>query len=580
MSHELRTPLNSLLILAEQLKDNPENNMTDTQVQYANVISTSGKELIGLLNSISTWPRSNRGPWKPNWLGSPWRSSALPCSASSSWWPKERASQYTIDLVDGCPETIVTDAQRLRQILKNLLSNAFKFTEHGDVRIEVRSAVRGRGGNQPLPPTHRRPSPSRSATPASASTTSSSSGSSRPSPRATAPTARLYGGTGLGLSISRELAGLLGGGITLTSRPGRGSTFTVSLPVNGPVAAHPEPLAADVAASVLALAPRPPGEWDQSRRQSDSLGGDFIGGRKILVVDDDFRNIFALTAVLERGHAEVFTAESGSEALATLERVPGIDIVLMDIMMPVMDGYATIRAIRERESFKHLPIIAVTGKVMAGERERCLAAGASDYVPKPIDTGELLTALQLWLPVVAPPLAPVETSPPAGPVPGLPPVSPLHVPDGPAKNSDAKPAEHPEPLVTGAGTGPTILVVDDDFRNTFALSALLERGHRVIVAENGAQALTELDRVPDIDVVLMDIMMPVMDGYATMRVIRDIEQFEKIPIIAVTSKVMPGERQRCIDAGASDYVPKPIDSAELFAALRPWLPTTVQPTAA
>ena len=128
---------------------------------------------------------------------------------------------------------------------------------------------------------------------------------------------------------------------------------------------------------------------------------------------------------------------------------------------------------------------------------------------------------------------------------------------------------------------PKILVVDDDFRNIFAMSALLERGHAdVVVAESGSEALVALERTPDVDIVLMDIMMPIMDGYDTIRAIRALEQFQDLPIIAVTGKVMPGERQRCIDAGASDYVPKPVDSAELFAALRPWLPTTAQPTAA
>jgi CheY-like chemotaxis protein len=200
-------------------------------------------------------------------------------------------------------------------------------------------------------------------------------------------------------------------------------------------------------------------------------------------------------------------------------------------------------------------------------------------VPKPVDTGELLTALQLWLPLMSPPPAPVDASLPAGPAPAAAASGPLTGPDGPAKSSTAPP-EHPVAPVVAAGVGPTILVVDDDFRNTFALRALLERGHRVIVADSGSQALEELEHQPEIDVVLMDIMMPVMDGYATMRAIRVHEEFRKLPIIAVTGKVMPGERQRCIDAGASDYVPKPIDSAELFAALRPWLPTPAQPTAA
>ena len=253
------------------------------------------------------------------------------------------------------------------------------------------------------------------------------------------------------------------------------------------------------------------------------------------------------------GNAEVIAAESGSEALAILEREPDIDIVLMDIMMPIMDGYETMRAIRALEAFKTLPIIAVTGKVMAGERERCIDAGANDYVPKPIDSPILLAAIKPWLVLSE---APVSAPVVAG--------------------SGGDPTAPPDDKVLG----PQILVVDDDFGNTFALAALLERGHRVIVAGNGDEALEVLEQSRDVDVVLMDIMMPLMDGYDTMRAIRAFEHCRTLPIIAVTGKVMPGERERCIEAGANDYVPKPVDSAELFAALRPWLPTPAQQTAA
>jgi CheY-like chemotaxis protein len=285
---------------------------------------------------------------------------------------------------------------------------------------------------------------------------------------------------------------------------------------------------------------------------------------KILVVDDDIRNIYAMTALLERGRAEVTVVESGAEALAFLKAAPDVDIVLMDVLMPVMDGYDTIRAIRRVDRLKTLPIIAVTGKAMAGERQRCLDAGATDYVPKPVDTAELFAALRPWLPNTP---RPSEAS---------------GAPEQPT--TEVAGSSSDQRRITGFEDSPIegvkILVVDDDFRNIFAMTALLERGRaEVTVAESGAEAIAMLERLPDIDIVLMDIMMPVMDGYDTIRAIRRIDRFVSLPIIAVTGKSASGERQRCLDAGANEYVPKPVDTAELLAALRPWLPTPAQPAA-
>jgi len=294
-----------------------------------------------------------------------------------------------------------------------------------------------------------------------------------------------------------------------------------------------------------------------------------LTGVKVLVVDDQPRNLFAITALLERGRADVTVVESGVAALAALERAPDIDIVLMDIMMPEMDGYETIRAIRASGQHRSVSVIAVTAKVMAGERKRCLDAGADDYVPKSVDQAELLSAMRRWLPARSQPMAP-ESAPESWPYPG-----PESRPAVLATTEVPQTDHHlPEAIEGSVLTGLKILVVDDDYRNIFAMTAVLERGDAVVaVAESGAEAIDTLERTPDIDIVLMDIMMPVMDGYDTIRAIRRISRFEMLPIVAVTGKAADGERRRCLEAGANDYIPKPVDSASLLTSLIPWLLT-------
>lgn len=414
MSHELRTPLNSLLILAGQLEDNPDHNMTETQVGYASVIRSSGNDLLNLLNSILELAKVESGTVTVQLTELSVEQLRTGLLREFEPVAKGKGVDYSIDVSPNSPENIVTDSQRLHQILKNLLANAFKFTEQGEVHIHIGLATEGWSRETD--------SLTEASSVVALSVTDTGIGIDdelqerifESFAQGDGTNARLYGGTGLGLSISRELAGLLGGEITVESTPGEGSTFTIYLPLgrtaSDAVIAIPsriltvhEPVDSSITANDWMA--KHPG-LDPSRDRSEGLPANIFAGAKVLVVDDDFRNIFAMTALLERGHAQVTVAESGADAIAILTEKVEIDIVLMDIMMPVMDGYATIRAIRTLDHCKALPIIAVTGKGMAGERERCIEAGANDYVAKPVDTAELVAAISPWLPTLVAAVAP------------------------------------------------------------------------------------------------------------------------------------------------------------------------------
>jgi signal transduction histidine kinase/CheY-like chemotaxis protein/HAMP domain-containing protein len=595
MSHELRTPLNSLLILAGELENNAEQNLTATQVQYASVIRSSGTDLLRLLNDILDLAKVESGTVE---LAVGQLSLADLRETLENDFNKVAEKQglaFSVELGPGLPDTITTDAGRLRQILKNLLANAFKFTEQGEVGLVVS-----------------RPDPgwaSETAVLAAASdvialrvidtgigmTAEVQDRVFDAFAQADGTTARHYGGTGLGLSISLELVRLLGGEIALTSAPGEGSTFTIYLPATfdgdrradprvsvaidsepppqhqlipepGPGAhnGHPAPTTPAAPPSLTAaLRPLTP---------PSIPAGLALAGRKALIVDDDSRNTFALTALL-RGHAlEVIPAQSGPDALAILGQEPAVDIVLVDIMMPGMDGYETLRAMRKMLEDKELPLVAFTAKVGVGERQRCLDAGASDYIPKPVDTTELIAALGRWIAARPAPGAgtssgvsaasvTLEHEVPSHPLAagnGTPALRPLTPPDDPALDKLA---------------GKKVLVVDDDIVNIFALTALLERmALEVVAAESGREALAVLERSQGVDIVLVDIMMPGMDGYRTLRAMREMLGAAELPLVAVTAKVDAGERERCLSAGASDYAPKPVNTANLIAILGKWIP--------
>ena len=435
VSHELRTPLNSLLILARLLAENSAENLTPKQVEYARVIHSSGSDLLLLINDILDLSRVEAGRldvhperFALGSLAEDLRTVFGPLAA-------EKSLDFAVVTSADVPTELVTDRQRLRQVLHNLLSNAVKFTPRGRVELRIGLAPGQSADADPI---------------LTFSVTDTGIGISDDSlktifeafQQGDGTTSRRYGGTGLGLAISRDVAAALGGRITAESTPGRGSTFTLYLPatyrgsgegtvpsgaVTVPGETVPDEAVPDgsvpdgvvpdgsVPDRVVPDGVVPDGVVPGRARLEEGLiargragagapDGDAAGahqslrGRNVLVVDDDVRNVFAITSILELYGLTIIHAASGHEGIETLRREPRIDLVLMDVMMPEMDGYATTAAIREIPQFAQLPVIAVTARAMQGDRDKSLAAGASDYVTKPVDTDELLNCIRRWLP--------------------------------------------------------------------------------------------------------------------------------------------------------------------------------------
>ncbi|MFF4014248.1 HAMP domain-containing protein [Streptomyces sp. NPDC001843] len=406
MSHELRTPLNSLLILARLLSDNPDGHLSDQEVQFATTIHRSGSDLLQLINDILDLSKIEAGRMDVRPKRLPLIKLLDYVHATFRPLTIDRGLAFEVTVGENVPREMYSDEQRLQQILRNLLSNAIKFTATGRVELRV---------NRVQDPEQRWGSPRSSEVESGgvrdggeviAFAVNDTGIGIAPEKlpvifeafqQADGTTNRKYGGTGLGLSISREIAGLLGGRIVAESEPGRGSTFTLYVPVVSP--GHPAtgpgadvPLPEQLSAEPLAAddswpAPTKLEAWQTGR------AGQVLPGRRVLIVDDDIRNVFALTHVLGRVGMPVLYAENGREGIETLERHPDVELVLMDIMMPEMDGYETISAIRRAPRWAGLPIVALTAKAMPGDREKSIARGANDYVPKPVDVDRLLTVV-------------------------------------------------------------------------------------------------------------------------------------------------------------------------------------------
>ncbi len=391
MSHELRTPLNSIMILANLLAENPDGKLSPQQVDFARTVHSSGHDLLMLINQILDLSKIEAGKIEVERRAVPL--GEIRAYAEQHFLPIAQQKRVTFEtaISPEAPPTLVTDPQRLQQILKNLLSNAFKFTETGSIEMLVRVEK----------DTRRFQSQALRRARAVVAFAIKDTGIGIPLEKqqiifeafqqADTSTSRVYGGTGLGLTISRELARLLGGEIRLESKVGVGSTFTLYLPLDeaGPGEGNGFERMHTVPAEEPRVAVKPE-EGPLPAQKS-------LAGRKILVVDDDVRNLFAVTSLLERHGAAVIPAESASEAFRALEQQADIDAVLMDMMMPEMDGYEATRRLRAEPRWKTLPVIALTAKAMPGDRSRALAAGCDDFVPKPVESDRLIATVEHWV---------------------------------------------------------------------------------------------------------------------------------------------------------------------------------------
>ncbi|WP_327356084.1 HAMP domain-containing protein [Streptomyces sp. NBC_01304] len=399
MSHELRTPLNSLLILARLLSDNPENHLNDQEVQFATTIHRSGTDLLQLINDILDLSKIEAGRMDVRPKKLPLIKLLDYVHATFRPLTLDRGLAFEVAVGEGVPREIYSDEQRLQQILRNLLSNAVKFTASGKVELRV-TRVRDAevvSDNDDL---------------LAFEVLDTGIGIAPEKlpvifeafQQADGTTNRKYGGTGLGLSISREIAGLLGGRIIATSDPGKGSIFTLYIPAShaafdspdGPEYEPRTPRLPEQSVDDAVVAYDQEEAWPAPTKLEawrTGRAGTVLPGRRVLIIDDDIRNVFALTHVLGRVGMPVLYAENGREGIETLERNPDTELVLMDIMMPEMDGYETISVIRRTPRWANVPIIALTAKAMPGDREKSIASGANDYVPKPVDVDRLLTVV-------------------------------------------------------------------------------------------------------------------------------------------------------------------------------------------
>jgi HAMP domain-containing protein/signal transduction histidine kinase/CheY-like chemotaxis protein len=672
MSHELRTPLNSLLILSDQLSKNGEGNLSGRQVEYARTIHSSGNDLLELINDILDLSKIESGTVVVDVCDVGFHDLGEYVERTFRHVAESRKLDFEVVPSPDLPRVIHTDAKRLQQVLKNLLSNAFKFTSAGKVSMEIAPAEDGWSvDNVAL-------NNARGVIAFSVTDTGIGIPPEKQQiifeafQQADGSTSRKYGGTGLGLAISREIARLLGGEIRLHSIPGAGSTFTLYLPTaylqpKPPRRQQPAPEPVEVprltewAAEPLALDGEP-----VLQPSNDDSGDVRPGDRVLLCIENDagFANIL-YDAAHEHGY-KVLIAPRGATGVALAHDYKPCAITL-DIKLPDIEGWRVLSRLKNDPLTRHIPVFVISTEDDDG---RGLRMGAAKVINKPFKTRESLNdvfgAIQSFadLPPVkvivahadederrkltemldsagvevseaATAAAAVEAArePRVGAIAvggGLPDGDLISVSDALRRDADlaAIPviaylpgevdeageeqlrklsqsailvdARSPERLLDAATlylhrplaslsesqrqtlrelhensavlAGKRVLIVDDDIRNIFAMTSILEPHQmKASSAENGRDAIETLKATPDIDIVLMDIMMPDMDGYETMRTIRRLSRFRSLPIIALTAKAMKGDREKCIEAGASDYISKPVDTEQLLSVLRSWL---------
>ncbi|THD36396.1 MAG: response regulator [Sphingomonas sp.] len=523
MSHELRTPLNSLLILSKLLADNQQGNLNEKQTEFARTIHSAGTDLLNLINDILDLSKIESGTVSIELGDMPLQSLKQHMERTFRQLASEKGLEFDVDFDLNLPESIRTDEKRLQQVVLNLLSNAFKFTAQGKVTLDVSVAESGWSDGHPV---------LRDVSSALMISVSDT-GIGIPKDKqmlifeafqqADGTTSRKYGGTGLGLSISREIAGLLGGELKVASEPGKGSTFTLYVPMQvaaAPVLTHPTTAEA-VEAPVLV--PEPADD-------RDSVGKEPF----VLIVEDD--PAFA-TILLDAAHdagLKGIISPTGSGTTALARKMQPVMITL-DLGLSDIDGFVLLELLRTDPEIAAIPVHVVSG----GDRaDDALAIGAAGVLDKPVERATLIELFRSAAKASPKPLKP--------------------------RSKRGK--------VVRSLEDRRILVVDDDIRNIYSLTSVLEaQGAKVLHAERGAEGIAILEQQPDIDVALVDIMMPDMDGYETMQRIRANPRIARIPLVAVTAKAMKGDRQKCLDAGADDYISKPVDIDLLLALVRVWI---------